>query len=236
LPEISGSIPTTSQTSVGSASAAGNDATSIAAEIASSWGQARFWTDEEQKELAQSLSREAALRRAQIVRQYRRDVADEKDDYDRKKDPGLASAAMIILFITDRQGRTIFDGKKFTLGFREAPPAKHAEAQLIEWAERIIATRQPPGVLQDATINALIFSRTVVCSACMARLVSGQWIMKLYAATGLPPGSATVGLAVWQTSTDAGSTSGVDQVYSAVTNGLVSGSASAQPRRQLVAA
>ncbi|WP_376797518.1 hypothetical protein, partial [Thermogemmatispora sp.] len=44
LPEISGSIPTTSQTSVGSASAAGNDATSIAAEIASSWGQARFWT------------------------------------------------------------------------------------------------------------------------------------------------------------------------------------------------
>jgi hypothetical protein len=236
LPAGPSLVPGTTQSGVGSMPATGEDAASIAAQIASSWGQARFWTDDEQQELAQSLSTETGRRRAQAVARYRQDVANGKERYDQRRDPSLASAAMIILFIADRQGRTVFNGVNFALGFKYAPPEQHAEAKLIEWAARIIATRQPPGILQEATINALIFSRTVVCSACRASLFSGQWIMSLYAATGQPPGNATVGLAVWQTSTDAGSISGVEPVYSATTNGVsISGSASAQPESQLIA-
>ncbi len=184
--------------------------TADARSIAGNMSAPRAWDQQEQKELAQDLARDAAKGRTAAIATYNRTG--------KGQNPHGSNAATGLLTIT--VGGKVMVYTDFELGYAGAPPSKHAEQLIVNWAIGILGSYR--GSLQGAVISLLIFSQTPVCPGCMSQLTSNTWLNQLYAATGLPGGQAEVNLAVWETDPDPSNISGVKSACEGTTDGITS--------------
>ena len=164
--------------------------------IASSWPHPRSWNPGEAKSIADALAQKTKDARNQAIADYDTKVAANPSAKDDNKDPSKAVGAMAVLAIYGSDGQQIYLGAMFALGYKGVDPGDHAEALLIKWAQGILAGLG--GKLVGATINMLIYVQKAPCAAsCRPAIQEGTWLNQLYTSTGLPPGAATVNLAVF---------------------------------------